>query len=208
MKRIIVAIWLCIFFNGGLKAQETLTLKYFGLAIHPFGDPTAHLQPLKLDKNARFVMNAGLFAGYEKFFFRDLLSVKIIQGITTDCSAGLASVSHLGLRVLLMKTKKNRVYFGAGPALIVRQSWTRFGDDYTSSGFFNEYNSALLGPLQWKMIFYGMEFEYDYSFSENNYLSVSVTPGIPATTLSVGWKHWFNLKPVDTYKIYIPKKKK
>jgi hypothetical protein len=83
---------------SSLSAQETITLKYFGLTIHPFGDPTAHLQPNKLDSKARFVANVGLFAGYEKFFFKDLFSVKIIQGAVSDCSNGFASITHLGAR--------------------------------------------------------------------------------------------------------------
>lgn len=193
--------------NAYSFGQETLTIKYFGLTIHPFGDASAHLQPNKLDKNARFVVNTGLFVGYEKFLYEDLFSLKVIQGITTDCSNGLASISHFGARVLLMKTKKHRVYFGIGPTLIVRESWTRFGDDYESSGFFNEYNSKRFGPLQWKFIPYGLEFEYDYYFSDKNQLSLSFTPGVPATTFSIGWKHWFNLKAFDPYKVYIPRKK-
>jgi hypothetical protein len=190
------------------RAQETLTLKYFGLAIHPFGDKTAHLQPNKLDEKARFVLNFGLFVGYEKFLYEDLFSVKAIQSITSDCSNGLASISHLGLRLLLMKTKKHRVYFGIGPTLIMRDSWTRFGDDYESSGFFNEYTSQRLGEIQWKFIPYAFEFEYDYVFSDKNQLSVSFTPAVPAMTLAVGWKHWFNLKTFDRYKLYSPKKRK
>ena len=57
--------------HSSLSAQETMTLKYFGLTIHPLGDPTAHLQPNKLDPKARFVANVGVFAGYEKFLFKE-----------------------------------------------------------------------------------------------------------------------------------------
>ncbi|NOQ71641.1 MAG: hypothetical protein GQ574_06555 [Crocinitomix sp.] len=202
----LLIVFFSLTFNA--KAQETLTVKFFGLAIHPFGDPTANLQPFKLDKKARFVLNAGLFVGYEKYLYKDIFSVKIIQGITTDCSNGLASISHIGARLLLFKTKKHRIHFGIGPTFIVRESWNRFGDEYTSSGFFNEYDSKKLGELQWKLIPYGFEFEYDYSFSDINQLSFSFTPGIPATTLSVGWKHWFNWKDYNEPKIFIPKKKK
>ncbi len=206
--RFLVAIFVLLCLNSNGKAQETLTIKYFGLAIHPFGDATAHLQPLKLDKKARFVLNTGLFIGYEKYLYEDLFSVKVIQGITSDCSNGLASVSHFGARVLLMKTKKHRFHFGIGPTLIVRESWNRFGDEYTSSGFFNEYDSKNFGELQWKFILYGFEIEYDYHFSDKNQLSFSFTPGIPATTISVGWKHWFHLKEFDRQKIFVPRKNK
>lgn len=192
-----------------LNGQETLTVKYFGLTIHPFGDPTANLQPLKLDKKARFVANVGVFVGYEKFFYKDLFSAKIIQGVLADCSFGFASVTHLGPRVTLLKSEKHRVYFGIGPTFLVRDSWSRFGDEYASSGFFNETYSKRFGELQWSFIPYAFEFEYDYAFSQKNQLSISLTPGVPlATILSVGWKHWFHLKEFDEYKDFIPKKKK
>ncbi|MFT6502304.1 MAG: hypothetical protein ACJASQ_002430 [Crocinitomicaceae bacterium] len=191
---------------SSLSAQETMTLKYFGLTIHPLGDPTAHLQPNKLDPKARFVANVGVFAGYEKFLFKDLFSVKIIQGAVSDCSNGFASVTHLGPRITLMRTKKHRVYFGIGPTLIVRNSWTRFGEEYEASGYFNETYSDRFGALQWKFVPYGLEFEYDYAFNDLNQLSVSFTPGVPlAMILSVGWKHWFHFKDYSGHKVYVPK---
>lgn len=207
MKKAVLTL-LGVLVLQGAFTQETITVKYFGLAIHPFGDETAHLQPNKLDSKARFVLNYGLFLGYEKFLYEDLVSLKAIQGMTSDCSNGLASISHLGIRFCLMKTKKHKVYAGIGPTFVVRDSWTRFGDDYESSGFFNEYHSPRFGDLQWKLIPYGFEFEYDYCFSDKDQLSVSFTPGIPAMTVAVGWKHWFNLRKFEPYKLFVPKRKK
>lgn len=190
-------------------AQSTFTLKYFGLTIHPAGDPTAHLQPYKLDDKARFVMNFGGFAGYEKFIYEDLVSVKVIQGLFTDCSAGFASVTHLGPRLNLLKLKKHKVYIGVGPTLIVRNSWTRFGESYTSSGYFNVAETQRFGDVQWKFIPYGLEFEYDYAITERDQFSVSFTPGVPlAMIFSFGWKHWITTKEYDKYKVYIPRDKR
>ncbi len=202
---------LSLLFLWGLTSfgQETVTVKYFGLTIHPFGDRTAALQPNKLDKNARFVVNMGAFVGYEKYFYEDLFSVKIIQGVFTDCSNGLAVLTHIGPRVALMKTEKHRVYFGIGPTLLVRDSWRRFGDDYEPSGYFNETYSKRLGDLQWKFIPYAFEIEYDYAFTNQNQLSFSFTPAVPlAGIFSIGWKHWFHWKAYDNdVKVYVPKKR-
>ncbi|MFT5777680.1 MAG: hypothetical protein ACI837_000628 [Crocinitomicaceae bacterium] len=187
--------------------QETLTIKYFGLTIHPWGDKTAALQPNKLDDNAHFVANVGLFVGYEKFLYRNIVSVKGIQGIMSDCSNGLASVTHFGVRGILINQPKHRVYFGIGPTLIVRDSWTRFGSAYVSSGYFNETYSKRLGDLQWKIIPYAFEFEYDYAFNETNQISLSVTPGVPAMIFSVGWKHWFHFKEYEKVRIFRKRKK-
>jgi hypothetical protein len=207
MIRYLSIVWLFCLAHS-VNAQSAFTVKYFGLTIHPLGDPSAHLQPKKLDKNAVFVQNIGAFVGYEKFVHRDLLSVKIIQGVMTDCSNGLAAASHLGIRATLYQTPKHRLCFGIGPTFIVRESWIRFGPAYTSSGFFNEGRSDRFGDVQWKFVPYGFEFEYDYCFTKKDNLSVSVTPGVPlANIISIGWKHWIQIKDFDDIKLYVPKSK-
>lgn len=210
VSRKITYILLFLFSQVGLfcSAQETITLKYFGLTIHPFGDKTANLQPNKLDKNAHFVANIGLFIGYEKFLYEDRFSIKLIQGFISDCSNGFASVTHFGPRVALLKREKHRIYFGIGPTLLIRDSWLRFGDAYESSGFFNETYSDHFGDLQWKLIPYAFEFEYDIAFNPENQFSISLTPGVPAIIFSVGWKHWFHLREYDDLKLYVPKQKR
>jgi len=176
-----------------LRGQETVTLKYFGMTIHPFGDRTAKLQPYKLDDKARFVLNFGGFAGYERYIHKELFAVKIIQGVFTDCAGGLSGVTHVGLRVLLIEHKKHRLMCGIGPAFMYRDSWRRFGDQYEPSGFFNDYHSRALGDIQWKLFPAGFEFEYDAQLCEKLDLSVSFTPGLPlACTFAVGVKYWLN----------------
>ncbi len=198
--------FLAVFLTTGAWGQSTFTLKYFGMTVHPFGDRMAALQPYKLDKNARFVLNFGGFAGYERFVYKDFVSAKVIQGFFTDCSAGWATVTHLGVRMLLLRNEKHRLYFGIGPTLIMRNSWTRFGERYKSSGYFNEDDTRMLGDIQWKFIPYGCEIEYDYRFTKRDYLSVSFTPGIPlACTFAIGWKHWITIKEFDYTKLYIPR---
>ncbi len=192
MPKAVLFVW---FFLLSLTSigQETFTLKYFGMTIHPFGDRTANLQPYKLDKNARFVANFGGFVGYEKFVFKELISVKFIQGVFTDCSAGWQSVTHLGVRGLMYENSKYRAYLAVGPTFIVRESWTRFGEEYNSSGYFKVKTTDRLGVIQQKLVWYGMEMELDRIIDENNSVSLSFTPGIPmAVVFSIGWKHWFN----------------
>lgn len=188
-------------------AQSTFTAKYFGLTVHPFGDPTANLQPNKWDSEARLVGNVGLFIGYEKFFYKDLVSAKVIQAVFSDCSAGLAGLTHIGLRVLALEHGHHRMYLAGGPTFIYRDSWKRFGIAYEESGFFRNGYVKGLGDVQYKFIWYGMELEYDYVFTERNSLSVSFTPGIPlAMILSVGWKHWFSTGEFNYDRPFVPRK--
>lgn len=205
--RKITAAILLVLSVAAVKAQSTFTLKYFGLTVHPFGDRTAELQPYKLDKEAHFVLNFGGYAGYERFVYKDLVSAKVIQGVFTDCSGGWASVTHIGVRALLFENDKHRLYFGIGPTLLVRHSWTRFGDNYQPSGYFNRADDTFLGDVQWKFIPYGCEFEYDYRWTERDHLSIGFTPGVPlACTFSIGWKHWITVKEFDYTKLYVPKR--
>jgi len=189
-------------------SQSNLSLKYFGLTVHPFGDYSASIQPNKLDKNAFFVLNFGGYASYEKFVWYDFISIKLKQGIFTDCSAGMMGVSHFGAQLKLLENQKNRLSFGIGPTFIYRESWKRF-EVYEDSGFWKTYTSKKYGEIQYTFIPYGCEFEYDYKLSDKTDLSVDFTPGFPfAFTFSVGIKHWLTKDFKKRVKLVVPKNKK
>jgi hypothetical protein len=195
-------------FHCSLPAQvpSNVSLKFLGFTIHPFGDRTANLQPYKLDKNARFVMNFGGVLGYERFIFEDVVSIKGLQAVFADCSAGLASVTHAAVRGTFLNRNGHRLSLGFGPALIIRQDWARL-PDYQSSGFMNTGYLEPFGPIQWKIFWYGIEMEYDWKMSEHLDFSASLTPGVPmAITMGFGLKYWFERDYRE--KIYLPKMKK
>jgi hypothetical protein len=188
------------------QTPSNISLKYLGLTIHPFGDRTAHLQPYKLDPRARFVLNFGGAMGYERFIFQDVLSVKVLEAVFADCSAGLASVSHVALRGNFLHRKRHRLSIGLGPALMIRQDWGRL-PGYQSSGLMNTGYIKPLGPVQWKVFWVGIEMEYDVSITDRLAFSASLTPGIPmAVTMGCGLKYWF--ETAYRQKIYLPKVKK
>ena len=56
----------------------------------------------------------------------------------SDCSNGLASLTHIAPRIALLRMEKHSIYFGIGPTRIVRDSWNRFGNTYELYGYFNE----------------------------------------------------------------------
>jgi hypothetical protein len=205
MKKSILFILMLLGMQGGLFAQRpsNLSLKFLGLTMHPFGDRTANLQPYKLDPNAMFVLNFGGALGYERFIFQDRISVKGLQAVFADCSAGLASVTHVAIRGTFLKRKGHRLSVGVGPAFMVRQHWGRL-PDYKSSGFMKEGYIKPFGPVQYKMFWYGVEIEYDVRLGEHVDFSASLTPGIPmAVTVGAGLKYWFGREYKE--KIYLPK---
>lgn len=189
------------------RAQSNVSLKYFGLTMHPFGDETAYLQPYKLDNQARFVLNFGGFASYEKYVWKEIVSVKAMQGVFTDCSGGMAGVTHIGLRINGEKDR-HRLGIGLGPTLFYREDWNRF-EGYTDSGFMSRTNNQWLGPLQYKFFWYGLEIEYDYRLGDRTDLSVGFTPGFPFVfTWSVGAKYWFSKGSEEAAKLVSPRDRK
>ncbi|MBI3133847.1 MAG: hypothetical protein HYZ14_04150 [Bacteroidetes bacterium] len=184
-------------------AQHNISAEFVGFTIHPAGDPTAPLQPNKLDKDARFVVNYGAVITYEHYLVGDVVALKGLQAIAADCSAGWASITHVALKGLVLRQPKHRLGVSVGPAFMVRESWFRF-ESYVPSGFLNEGYSKFLGPVQYKFFPLAAEIEYEYSLTPKIDFELSLTPGLPmAITFAAGFKYWFN-KDFE-HKLYLPK---
>ncbi len=179
---LIVFIVFAAFCSEG-KAQNNIGLKFFGLSIHPHGDPNAFLMPNKLDNGAYLVMNLGGEIMYEYFIYEDVLSVKGIQALYADCSARLGGFSHLGLRGKIYKKGRHSVYGGIGPTLIFRRNWLDLEGYINLNRFKGDENVA----FQYFFVWYGGEFEYKYSMTDKTDLAVSFAPGYPyLMSLAVG----------------------
>lgn len=206
-KTLFIAALALLLSCGMVRSQtpSNIGLKFIGLTMHPMGDRTANLQPYKLDPHARFVFNFGGVLSYERFIWQDVFSIKVLQALFADCSAGLASVTHVAIRGTFLNRNGHRLSIGFGPAFMVRQDWARL-PDYHSSGFMNESEFPLLGPVQWKMFWYGIEIEYDLRLSKHWDFSASLVPGVPmAITIGAGMKYWFGRDYKE--KISLPKVK-
>ncbi len=173
----------------GVAQGENVTVKYFGITLHPFGDRLAHLQPYKLDKKAHLVLNFGAFVGYERYIWEDIASVKLTQGLFTDCSAGRAGFTHLGIRGVMYDKGKHHAMVGFGPILFYRESWTRFADYKDKGNFAYAANKA----IQYQLFWYGIELEYNYRLSQRTDFSTTITPGVPFVfSYAFGIKYWMN----------------
>jgi hypothetical protein len=204
MKKIILILNLLCGIT--ILAQSNLSAEFVGFTIHPAGDPTAHLQPNKLDQNARFVMNYGGVLTYEKYLVSDIFAVRVLEAVFADCSAGWASITQVAIKGVVLRTPKHRLGVSLGPGFMVRESWTRF-EDYKSSGFLNEGNSKLLGPVQYKFFPVACELEYEYSLTNRCDLAFSITPALPmAMTIGAGFKFWFN-KDFNEGGLFLPRVK-
>ncbi|MBI3510530.1 MAG: hypothetical protein HY064_07690 [Bacteroidetes bacterium] len=209
MKKIIF-VSVIFFLTTVLHSQTCVSLRYFGLTMHPMGDNTASIQPYRLDDRAVFVANFGGFASVDHYFFYDQLAITVMQGIFTDCSGGPAGFTHIGIRGLLLDKGKHRILLGIGPMLYYRRDWNRFSE-YHDTGFFSKYHSHTFGDVQYKIFPLGGEFAWHWEFSDHFDLNAGFTPGFPlALSFSAGltwWPQRFATKYTQP-KIHLRKKKK
>ena len=198
----LTGIFFLTLFLTDTYGQSNISLKYFGLTIHPFGDQLAHIQPYRLDDKAYFVLNIGGFVKYERYIWEDILTLNIAQGVFSDCSAGLASVSSLGFHLLIKEKERHHFYIDIGSALFFREDWNRF-DDYKDSGGYKKLSYA---NKNWQYGLYPVSamFEYDYSISDKTNFSVSLAP-YPVIAIGMGIKYWFSKNFKHSSKILIPK---
>lgn len=210
MKRIVFFGTVLLFIATTVRAQNSFSLRYFGLTIHPFGDQTSQLQPFKLDKKAIIVANFGGFAVYDHYIFYDQIAITGMQGVFSDCSAGLAGFTHIGIRGLLMDKGKHRLMLDIGPMIYYRRDWNRF-PEYVDGGVFRRYHSRNLGDLQYKFFWIAGEFSWNWQLSKEFDFNAGFTPGLPlALAFSAGISWWpkrFETKYVQP-RIYLRKKKK
>lgn len=171
--------------------QDNFGIKYFGLTIHPLGEElNAFLIPNKLDKNAYLVLNLGGELTYEKFVFKDILSVKAVQALYADCAEKPGGFSHIGVRAKIFKKGNHSLYGGLGLTLAFRKNWL------TIPGYvnLNRFKGNEANRYQYLFLWYGGEFEYKYLLGRKTDFAVSFVPGYP-DLMSLAWGIHYKLKP-------------
>ena len=143
----------------GINAQShNIGIKYFGLSIHPFGAYNSDLMPLKIGQNGEIVFNVGLMGSFEKYIWRNFISVKFAQAFYGDCLLQFAGFSHIGFRFRIFTIGRHNLNGGIGPTLIYRRNWYNVdGYDDTFAFFRGERGDF----WQWRFLWYGGEIEYN-----------------------------------------------
>lgn len=140
--------------------------------------------PLKLDSGGVLVLNRGLTFNVEVFLWEDIVSVKFIQGLYSDCLARFAGFTHIGLRGRIFELGQHSLNGGIGPTLLYRRNWYEV-DGYDDS--FSFFRGSPRDYWQRRFIWYGGEFEYNYAIDEKRVISTSFVPGYPdLMNLSIG----------------------
>jgi hypothetical protein len=183
--------WLLLFvflYNIPLVQANDLFigLKFFGLSIHPKGALNSQYMPLKFDKKGIFVLNTGITLNIEYFIYKDIVSIKFIQGLYADCVQKLGGFTHLGFRARIFEYEKHSLYGGIGPTFIYRKNWYSLEDYDDNFSFFHGKPEDI---WQYRFLWYGGEFEYNYEINNNFSVSTSFVPGFPdLANLSIGFR--------------------
>ena len=174
---------LCILLPGLLpfpaQAQEpviyknAVTAKLFGVSVHLRESPYPEMFPNRLDDKGYITFNYGAIVGYDRFVVRDVISVRVEQGLYADCAAKLAGFTHIGWRGLIFRRGRHSLNGGIGPTLVYRRDWNE-NDAYVDDGYFKRH-----GEWQYKFYWYAGELEYNYRLKGRTDLSVNLVPGIP-----------------------------
>jgi hypothetical protein len=156
-----------------------LSFQYLGLTFHPSGGTTPEVYPLKLDKNAYFVLNMGVAANIDyslgKYFF-----LRFTTALYKDCAFVTAGCFHLGPRIQY-SWEKDRINFGIGPILSYREDWHQF-KQYKTDEF---YGDRVYGKWQYRFFLYAVELEYIHRINENLEFQYSLIPGAPLVFTSL-----------------------
>jgi len=187
---VLFAVISLLTFSERAIAQDNIGIKFFGLSIHPKGEKdNSFLMPNKLDKNAYLVMNFGTEIMYEKFLYKNIVSIKVVQALYADCAERLGGFSHIGIRAKIFKIGKHSLFGGIGPTLVYRRNWQEM------SGYvnLNRFKGGVNDKWQHLFLWYGGEFEYKYIISDRMDFSASFIPGYPdLMSLAVGVNMKFN----------------
>jgi len=187
MRKICIFLFILLWNNHLINANDLfIGIKYFGLSIHPTGALNSQHMPLKFDKRGIFVLNTGISLNIEYFVYKDIISVKFVQGLYADCVQKFGGFIHLGFRARIFEIGNHSLYGGIGPTFIYRKNWYAL-DDYDDSFSFFCGNPEDI--WQYRFLWYGGELEYNYAINDIFSLSTSFVPGFPdLVNLSVGFR--------------------
>jgi hypothetical protein len=187
-KKIFIMLLIIIVIMPTISSQSlSIGVKFFGLSFHPYGANNAKLMQLKLDNEGVFVLNIGATLNIELYIWKDIVSLKFVQGLYRDCIGQFAGFTHFGIRGKIQFDDSNSINGGIGPTIIFRKNWYDVNGYDDSFSFFNGKPGDM---WQWKFIIYGGEFEYNHVVNKKIYFSTSFVPGYPdLMNLSIGLRY-------------------
>ena len=191
-KSFLAVVMICLTSVPLFAHDFSFGVKLFGLTIHPIGALNYPLFPLKLDSEGFVVFNPGVTLNAEYFVWRDIISIKAVQGLYGDCVMQFAGFSHIGFRIRFLKIKRFSMNVGIGPTFLYKRSWYRL-PGYNDS--LEAYKGAKDEDWQYLFYWYAGEIETNIQVNDNFDVSITVIPGVPdIINISTGFRYNYHGK--------------
>jgi len=191
-KSFLAVVMICLTSVPLFAHDFSFGVKLFGLTIHPIGALNYPLFPLKLDSEGFVVFNPGVTLNAEYFVWRDIISIKAVQGLYGDCVMQFAGFPHIGFRIRFLKIKRFSMNVGIGPTFLYKRSWYRL-PGYNDS--LETYKGTKDEDWQYLFYWYAGEIETDIQVNDNFDVSITVIPGVPdIINISTGFPYNYHGK--------------
>ncbi|MGI5102295.1 hypothetical protein HGH46_08745 [Treponema vincentii] len=191
-KSFLAVVMICLTSVPLFAHDFSFGVKLFGLTIHPIGALNYPLFPLKLDSEGFVVFNPGVTLNAEYFVWRDIISIKAVQGLYGDCAMQFAGFSHIGFRIRFLKIKRFSMNVGIGPTFLYKRSWYRL-PSYNAS--LETYKGTKDEDWQYLFYWYAGEIETNIQVNDNFDVSITVIPGVPdIINISTGFRYNYHGK--------------
>ncbi|MGI5099750.1 hypothetical protein E4N70_05640 [Treponema vincentii] len=191
-KSFLAVVMICLTSVPLFAHDFSFGVKLFGLTIHPIGALNYPLFPLKLDSEGFVVFNPGVTLNAEYFVWRDIISIKAVQGLYGDCVMQFAGFSHIGFRIRFLKIKRFSMNVGIGPTFLYKRSWYRL-PGYNDS--LEAYKGTKDEDWQYLFYWYAGEIETNIQVNDNFDVSITVIPGVPdIINISTGFRYNYHGK--------------
>jgi hypothetical protein len=191
-KSFLAVVMICLTSVPLFAHDFSFGVKLFGLTIHPIGALNYPFFPLKLDSEGFVVFNPGVTLNAEYFVWRDIISIKAVQGLYGDCVMQFAGFSHIGFRIRFLKIKRFSMNVGIGPTFLYKRSWYRL-PGYNDS--LEAYKGTKDEDWQYLFYWYAGEIETNIQVNDNFDVSITVIPGVPdIINISTGFRYNYHGK--------------
>ena len=191
-KSFLAVVMICLTSVPLFAHDFSFGVKLFGLTIHPIGALNYPLFPLKLDSEGFVVFNPGVTLNAEYFVWRDIISIKAVQGLYGDCVMQFAGFSRIGFRIRFLKIKRFSMNVGIGPTFLYKRSWYRL-PGYNDS--LEAYKGTKDEDWQYLFYWYAGEIETNIQVNDNFDVSITVIPGVPdIINISTGFRYNYHGK--------------
>ena len=182
MNRTISAIFLgVLFYINPIAGEEKSKIDYWsirvlGLTRHLIDvGYNANFFPLKLDKQAVYILNPGILIGTDSRIGKNTdIYLRTVQSLYIDCAVQPASyVAAMIFKHPVFKFNKFCIGGGIGGGINIRRNWQRYGKSGLTSRIVKDmgYFEGIIGPC--------IEVELAYAISPNKQWIINIVPAYP-----------------------------